>query len=51
MNWKGFEKKSLCPAYLLLHTHTTTKIKDASFYINDGIKLMDFRAPKLFICE
>jgi hypothetical protein len=51
MNRKGFEKKRLCPAYLLLCTHTTSNIKEASFYINYRNKLMDFRVSELFICE
>jgi len=51
MNRKGFEKKRLCPAYLLFCTHTTSNKKEESFYINYGIKLMDFRVSKLFICE
>jgi hypothetical protein len=41
MNWKGFEKRSWCPAYLLLCTHTTSNIKEASFYINYGTELMN----------
>jgi hypothetical protein len=51
MNWKEFEKRRLCLDYLLLHTHKTINIKDASLHAKHGMKLMDFSVSKLLICE